>query len=831
MSLTTFRHFCSAARVLDVYREPGALFLPAPELCAQLQEAVTLSLRTEYARTPDHQHRNRVRDAFKETRLPDMLLMALGAVGHDAENSHCLEIDHDQLYVRAARLEDWQREVTAYQSPVPIMAAAWARHCEECGYEETVGMARLQRALAHSTLPGINDRRFQNLLQGPEGGRLCDLHLHINGASEFTPVWLHSLAHPETTHRELCKALQARGNRVHFFLHQLRTDTSRILHRLRTAAAVRGQLCRLLQTAHTGVPVSNPLVGIDALLRGGKEYGAPSPEHPFRHQAVPPDAHAVQREGAMWLHALWILRRTRNHSLAVLLHLYLLLMHQHLRLLVHQPEQYGFDQFQYITQVGAREAAESPEGAGFVTRFRQFHGMYGPDMAHVEARFSPKSTPEETSRLLARIWSDYRTVTESGTNLVPCSGCPRTAGTFPEDGARARRAAQPHAYSLGLVAHFIKEPDTDDEGSCRHWKLREDIFRKALALVAVRRSLRLSDPALHAALVGKDAAANELDTPPEVFAPVFRYLAREGISHTTYHAGEDFVHLLCGIRAVHEAITFLEMCSGDRIGHATALGLDPQRCTGEPIRCAGGQWLDNLIWLAGILHRHPGVAAVDGELSRLRIRITELYMTVYGEADCPQLPVLWKAWRLRAYDPRVILGDCEALHPFTSQERRLLLREQNAAGELLYEKACRELRRYHRRRRQWKAVMTIRPEDQPGPELLRAVQDAVITEMRAKNIVVEALPTSNVRISRYEMTQDHHLMRWLDPDSPRPVPQVVLGTDDPGIFSTTLRNEYSFILNRFRELYPGSDEKAYELIRHLIENGSSYTFPQKTDLP
>lgn len=74
-------------------------------------------------------------------------------------------------------------------------------------------------------------------------------------------------------------------------------------------------------------------------------------------------------------------------------------------------------------------------------------------------------------------------------------------------------------------------------------------------------------------------------------------------------------------------------------------------------------------------------------------------------------------------------------------------------------------------------------------------------------------------------------MRWLDPDSPRPVPQVVLGTDDPGIFSTTLRNEYSFILNRFRELYPGSDEKAYELIRHLIENGSSYTFPQKTDLP
>lgn len=830
MSLTTFRHFCSAARVLDVYRAPGALFLPASELGAQLQEAVTLSLRTEYARTPDHQHRNRVRDAFKENHLPDMLLMALGAEGHDAGDSHCLEIDHEHLYVRAAQLEDWQREVTAYLSPVPIMAAMWARHCKECGHEETIGMARLHRALAYSTLPGINDRRFQNLLRGADGGRLCDLHLHINGASEFTPVWLHSLAYPEMTHRELCKALQADKKRAHFFLHQLRTDPSRILRRLHLAAEVRRQLCRLLQTCHTGRPIINPLVDINALLRGCKEYEASSPEHPFRHPALPPDAHAVQCEGAMWLHAIWILRRTRNHILAVLMHLYLLLMHQHLRLLVHQPEQYGFDQFQYITLVGAREAAESPEGAGFTARFRQFHGMYGPDMAHVEARFSPKSTPEETSRLLTRIWRDYRAATERGATIVRCSGCPRAGETFPRESAmRELRPAQPRAYSLGLVAHFIKRPDTD-EVICRHRKLRDDLFRRAQALVAARHSLRLANPALHAALVGKDAAANELDTPPEVFAPVFRYLAREGLSHTTYHAGEEFAHLLCGIRAVHEAVTFLGMCSGDRIGHATALGLDPQRCAGESIRCAGGQWLDNLIWLARMLHFQPGLAAFQGQLAPLKIQIARLYTTVYREADCPQLPVLWKAWELRAYDPRDIDGTHETIHHFNRQERKLLLRERSAVGDRMYARACRELWRYHRHQQQWKTVMTISPEDQPEPELLRAVQDAVITEMRTKNIVVEALPTSNVRISRYEMTKEHHLMRWLDPDNPRPAPQVVLGTDDPGIFSTTLRNEFSFILNKFRELYPGNSEKAYELIRHLIENGSSYKFTQETDV-
>lgn len=832
MSLKTFRHFCSAARVLDVYREPGALLWSPSELSTRLREAVALSLRTEYVRIPDHQHRNRVSQAFNEKdTLAEMLLMALGTVD-DTGGIHCLEIDHNRLYVRAGQLEDWQREVVAYQSPVPILAAVWARHCKEFGYEETVGMVHLHRALSYSTLPGINDRRLQNLIQGRDGGHLCDLHIHLSGASEFTPVWLYSLAHLETTYSEICKSLNAGGSHVSFFIHQLRTDRTHILHRLYTAAEVRMYLCNLLQTYNTCSTIPNVFLKISKRLQGDKEYEVLTRHHPFRHPSVPVDATPVQREGAMWLHAIWVLLHTHNQSLAILMHLYLLLMHQHLRLLVQQPEQYGFDQFQYITLAGAREAAESPQHVGFTARFRQFYGMYGPDMEHVEARFSPKSSPEETFQLLTRIWRDYRAATE-GTDpkFVPCPGCSRQGeDSRLEDGTvRTRRVVRSSGYSLGLVAHFIKKADTGG-GACRHGAFRDEIFRRAQVLVAVRQSLRYSNPELYAALVGKDAAANELDAPPEVFAPVFRYLTREGISHTTYHAGEDFVHLLCGIRAVHEAITFLGLCSGDRIGHATALGLDPKFTTGEAIHCAGGQWLDNLIWLSRLLYQHPRLAAYKGELSQLEIRIAQLYTTVYEVTACPQLPILWKAWELRAYDPRDIQGDHEPVHPFSQQECRAALRGKSSGDDVIFARACEELQRYHHPHCQWNAVITIRPEDQPGSDLLRAVQDEVIREMRTKNILVEVLPTSNVRISRYEVTQEHHLMRWLDPDDPRPAPQVVLGTDDPGIFSTTLRNEYSFILNKFQEQYPGSSEKPYELIRHLMENGSCYKFAPEEDI-
>ena len=41
----------------------------------------------------------------------------------------------------------------------------------------------------------------------------------------------------------------------------------------------------------------------------------------------------------------------------------------------------------------------------------------------------------------------------------------------------------------------------------------------------------------------------------------------------TFHAGEDFRHLLSGLRRIYEVVYFLKFHAGDRLCHGLALGI------------------------------------------------------------------------------------------------------------------------------------------------------------------------------------------------------------------------------------------------------------------
>lgn len=123
MSLVTFRHFCTSPELLRSYRPGGDIWTCQRGDPAKLRDALILSLRNETPTIPDHQHRQRVEKAFGEARsLQEMLLRALGADG-SRERVHGLSLRQGRIYVDAPVFEDWQREVAAYQSPVPLLAA------------------------------------------------------------------------------------------------------------------------------------------------------------------------------------------------------------------------------------------------------------------------------------------------------------------------------------------------------------------------------------------------------------------------------------------------------------------------------------------------------------------------------------------------------------------------------------------------------------------------------------------------------------------------------------------------------------------------------------
>ena len=837
MSLVTFRHFCTSPELLCFYRPGGDIWTCRRGDPEKLRNAVILSLRNENPSLPDHQHRQRVEQAFGEARsLRDMLLRALGAGGAQ-ERVHGLSLRQGRIYVDAPAFEDWQREVCAWQSPVPLLAAFRLAEGLRRGQNgsEIVGqgprISRVEQLLTDdlraTCLPGMHDPRLDELLlqehgyngrtaresytPPAHGGRLVDAHMHLNGSTEATVVWLHALTHPALFCREIGKAA-GKSEKARFFLHQLHTSEQEIFRDLRRAAHLRRIICCLLRRLRRGrgpeatSPGKEPdelsWVAIAARLQRAEENSRLD-HHPLQRRGWTD----LQSEGLFWLRALAILRQINCTELAALLHFYLLLMHQFFRLLVQHPDQYGFDQFQYITVNGGREAVENDRPSSFRQRFVQFCGMYGADLALLEARFSPKDSIEKSCRVLNALWKGY------------------------QEAMREEQQAGRPAYDITLIAHFIKQPEKKMYTGRRYFTLRDDVMRRARVLVATQRRLRTENPALAQRLVGKDAASNELETPPEVFAPAFRYLKRHGIAATTYHAGEDFTHVLCGMRAVYEAFYFLDMGSGDRIGHATAIGIDPDLCCGDAftdVFCPQGVWLDSLIWLTWMLHQHPRLADLRSQIPSFLPDMETIYRDIYRDRS-PELSVLWAAWRLRALDP-LILNMPDASVAVTDDTRsELCLRERlkHDMGKQLYTQAVREFRRYHAGdcRKAYDTPIGLSHNRQPSSELLRAVQDAVVQDLRDRRVAVEALPTSNVRISQYRWTKHHHLLRWLDPSNERPAPFVLLGTDDPGIFATTIRNETALVLRRLNRMYPGRSEIPYEIVNHLIRNGRSYSFP------
>ena len=131
------------------------------------------------------------------------------------------------------------------------------------------------------------------------------------------------------------------------------------------------------------------------------------------------------------------------------------------------------------------------------------------------------------------------------------------------------------------VCHFIKEKDMaleqlefvrdalpQFEAYYRHYRLRNDVRNQAHALLEFRR--RYED--LGRRIRGIDASSEEIVCRPEVFAQAFRFLRNLAVSHVdymtgvvtqmpdlciTYHVGEDFLDIIDGLRAIDEAVVFL----------------------------------------------------------------------------------------------------------------------------------------------------------------------------------------------------------------------------------------------------------------------------------
>lgn len=414
------------------------------------------------------------------------------------------------------------------------------------------------------------------------------------------------------------------------------------------------------------------------------------------------------------------------------------------------------------------------------------------------------------------------------------------------------------------TVHFLKSADKPlkDTGyvHCRHYQKRMDIERRAYALTGLREQY----PFMGERILGIDAAANEIGCRPEVFAPVFRYLKNHRCCYytpkkikkmpqlgATYHVGEDFLDLADGLRAIEEAVRFLNLQSGDRLGHALALGVDVQEWyQGKKYRTALPlqDYLDNLVWIFHKLIDYDiqgfgnfkewicgQYSLLFGRLYKAHISSGETEAAVHGsvrkrknyseDGNILKMDLgifnYYYAWQLRGDDPRLYQrGYFDEDYYIERREEFLvnfsylkdLKKRKIPEAALLY-----YMYHYNFKVRQEGAKTLEVPITPDYIKAVAAIQKALQKEIARKGVAVETNPSSNFLIGTFRQYEKHPIIQFYnkdlvhDPKRIQECPQLLvsINTDDQGVFSTSLENEYAFMARALELAADGQGKPLY----------------------
>ncbi|MXN74046.1 hypothetical protein GR157_04740 [Burkholderia sp. 4701] len=821
-------HSIIATAVLSSYRILDVLKTTAFNLSLSddyLREAVYLTYQPWAARQPDHifefswQWLLRKTDGASEF-SPDWARISLNQLACEF-----IEFHHGMARIKLSKFGAWQQSVLSRIGGLPIQAFATV------GAYDWMSASRRKEANRHVDgkscfeLIAPYDASVEDYI-GREG--LHETHLHLNGSTHAEVCWLRALLEPDVEVKEFDKKWKATTNPHASKLRELVRSVNPVLtpaelsRQLRVAA----QLRKWLQAAASGLVTENMEIPVeyDQLADGS----APLPPMIAGRDRL--SESSDRRDELSWM--VKVIEWLHKHPNAIcsrMFHLYLVLQNQYYRLLVQSEEQFGFDQFQKLTFTDLREPAERD----YYQRFVTMHGDT-PDasrIVYLEGRFAPKDSINRNSDLLQATLVGYlgylrNSRCKLGMGPLSLGATLRELDKYFQSEQESSR----RIHRLALVAHFIKLPwshePREKAGAYRFAGLRADLEGRANVLL----STLARWPRLRAWVRGIDAAANELHAPPEVFASIFRACRYAGLTRRSYHVGEDFTHLVSGLRHMSDAIEMLELENGDRLGHGTAMGISPklwvERMPGQLV-VKKGDWMLDLLAAWQMLRQIPGETAeayrVEGILSDLAGEI------FHKEVSCA---TLGRVMKLRGLSARYVMKSnspswdwkTESHSDIWSMEAKRVADARCASADdvALLVQWLGDAELWSRS----ELLMEVETAFFDNDTFVR-LQQVLMRLVRDKGIVIETLPSSNVRISQYHSFVEHHALRWMripgyieegDPEI-----MVSLGSDDPGIFAGDLNGEFYQLYAALRSIGLG-DKTALNYLAPLNERGRQYRF-------
>lgn len=410
-----------------------------------------------------------------------------------------------------------------------------------------------------------------------------------------------------------------------------------------------------------------------------------------------------------------------------------------------------------------------------------------------------------------------------------------------------RRSAEPEKLSfpkLGLVYHFIKQNDCDnfsgynciirdrsDEYDCvDYMTIRKLDIQFAQAL----RKLIEKEPLIAEYVVGIDAASLENSAEPWVFAPIFREFRRSDyifplsiktgkrISNIglTYHVGEDFRHIVSGLRHIDEVLTHFNYCSGDRLGHAIALGVDidkllsQNRVIAMPIM----EHLENMLWLWSKSRELTSLAVPQN----IEFNIMNTAKKIYHNIDGLSVYMLWQIYNEKFSNidsgelARSISENVCELNSFITSGKIAWDHDK-----LLYSHFCPCRFEKHNE------PIFVRISDEEIT-MCKELQKQLRQKVEELGIYIETNPSSNLAISDIESIFTHPILNLnhsglsLNDENDACV-LTTINSDDPIVFSTNVENEISYIY--YGLLNAGCKrEKVLSWIDKIRRHGINSTF-------
>lgn len=425
----------------------------------------------------------------------------------------------------------------------------------------------------------------------------------------------------------------------------------------------------------------------------------------------------------------------------------------------------------------------------------------------------------------------------------------------------------PNAFGLDHSypgrAKSVGEKPPDDSGNptgFRYSRFYLEQRQHAQALV----SLFQKYPLALRTVRGIDLCTDEAGIPIWVMAPLIRWVREAGrlaANHlkrqgnktppplrTSVHAGEDFIHLLSGLRRIDNTVTFLELEEGDRLGHALALGLDAAAwCAnaGRVVQTREDRLFD-LVW-EWSCYANYDVEVVPKRLAYVSSEIRRLARLIFkGSGRLSYKPddlvLMWNRLHLELKLRQLGFPDKPSLrHPPISNELQASQSDDTTKDELDADsnedplQVQRLLQSYLCDEGVWRngrvlETLDLRNLKHEAPALT-TLQTALQRKIGELCLTIEVNPSSNLLIGDLIDFTNHPLWRMkpIDTSGNSAPLSICIGTDNPITFATTLPHEYQLLFDAL-VLGGKTHEVAVKWIDEVREAGMRTRFTLDPDV-